>query len=112
MDELNVFDAEPPQDEYNNASVPPPAYDNFEEAYVQWCAADKAKQDKVALDKDPVLAAAKTELKEAKEVLQRMEKERYDPYYSANDLISSDSRCKAQKPFGHHIPSEACSHLS
>jgi len=76
MDELDIFDAHPPLDEYTIAERPPPSYDNFEEAFTHWHAADKAKQDLAALDNDPAFANAERELKEAKEVLQRMKKER------------------------------------
>ena len=75
MDELRV-DARPPQDEYA-LDEPPPAYETFEEAYAQWRVADDAKQAIVAFDKDPAVAAAEKELKEAKHMLQDMKEKRY-----------------------------------
>lgn len=69
--------AHPPQDEYATIVDSPPAYNVFEEAYVPWHVADKAKQAiVVVLDKDPTLATAEKELRKAKKVLKEMQQKR------------------------------------
>jgi flagellar motility protein MotE (MotC chaperone) len=74
MDNLNE---QPPRDEYVAVWIPPPAYDDFEDVYAQWCAADKAKQDMAAIERD--YKVAEKELKEAREVLDGMKKKRCGP---------------------------------
>ena len=70
LDELHLG-ADPPEDEY--AGELPPAYNTFEVAYEHWSDADKAKQDMMALDKDPAIPAAETELKKAKQLLKQLQ---------------------------------------
>jgi len=70
MDELHL-DADPPEDEY--AGELPPAYNTFEVAYEHWIDTDKAKQAMMALDHDPAIRAAETELKKAKQLLKELQ---------------------------------------
>jgi hypothetical protein len=75
MENTYVLDARPPQDEYSTEHEPPPAYDNFDDAYVQWCAIHEAKLAIIHVQ-DPAVAATEKELKEAKEVLKDMKEKR------------------------------------
>jgi hypothetical protein len=75
MDNVNVLNELPPQDEYAAVSIPPPAYGSFEEVCARWRAADKAKQDITTIEKD--CKVVEKDLKEAKEVLDSMKKKRY-----------------------------------
>jgi hypothetical protein len=76
MNELNMLDTRPPQDEYAAVHEQPPAYGIFEDVYAQWDAADKAKQAIAALDNDPAAAAAEKELKDGEDLLKEMKMKR------------------------------------
>ena len=69
--DANLFDGPPPPDEYN---VPPPAYNGFEDAYGQWCAAVGARR---ALPTQTlVIEGLEQELRDAKEILECMKMQR------------------------------------
>lgn len=76
MNELDMIDTRPPQDEYAAVHEHPPAYGIFEDIYAQWHAANKAKQALVALDNDPAVATAGMELKNGEELLKEMKRKR------------------------------------
>jgi hypothetical protein len=76
MNELNMLDTSPPQDEYAAVHEHPPAYGIFGDVYAQWDAADKAKQAIAALDNDSAAAAAEKELKDGEDLLKEMKMKR------------------------------------
>jgi hypothetical protein len=81
MDELHLPEADPPADEYVGIHDLPPAYNTFEVAFDCWYDADKAKQAMMALDADPAVATAATELQEAKQVFKRLQAIRSDIHF-------------------------------
>jgi hypothetical protein len=69
--DANLFDGPPPPDEYN---VPPPAYNSFEDAYGQWCAAVGVRR--TLPTQTLVIEGLEQELRDAKEILECMKMQR------------------------------------